>query len=305
MVMPCQGEASQALGHAFVPRSGRGSRGAPARRVVAQALQRPLRQDRRRRRREHREHPPRGRLHRLRGGDPAAQPHPRSVLRPGPALPGAGPARLQARDGPRPLALPGAARQEARAERRPAGALQGRRRAQPAPAREQHRLRCHHGQLVRLLLQQAGRREGPDRGRQDPAPQRPARARHHRRRPHARELRQALVGVDRRAPLRVPRAHHQPGRRAADLARGDRARRDGRDRRPVLCRAALYARKHRQAAGEDRLPQRAPPRPRRGAVRPRPGSRHDGAPHPADRPTPRSCRCARAGASCRRSTSPC
>ena len=50
--------------------------------------------------------------------------------------------------------------------------------------REQLRLRCHHGQLVRLLLQQAGRREGPDRGRQDPAPQRPAGARHHRRRPH-------------------------------------------------------------------------------------------------------------------------
>ena len=124
-----------------------------------------------------------------RGRDPAAQPHPRSVLRPGPALPGARPPRLQARHGPRPLALSGAARQEAGAGRRPAGRVQGRRRAQPAPAREQHRLRCHHGQLVRLLLQQAGRREGPDRGRQDPAPQRPARARHHRRRPHARALR--------------------------------------------------------------------------------------------------------------------
>ena len=214
-----------------------------------------------------REHAPRGRLHRLGGQDPAAQPHPRSVLRPGPALPGARQARLQARHGPRPLALPGAARQEAGAGRGPAGAVQGRRRAQPAAAREQHRLRLHHGQLVRLLLQQAGRREGPDRGRQDPAPQRPAGARHHRRRPHARELRQALVGVDRRAPLRLPRALDQPGRRAADLARGDRARRDGRDRRPVLCRAALYAREHQQAAGEDRLPQHPPPRPRRGRCR--------------------------------------
>ncbi len=76
----------------------------------------------------------------------------------------------------------------------------------PRLAENSMRLRCHHGQLVRLLLQQAGRREGPDRGRQDPAPQRPARARHHRRRPHARALRQALVGVDRRAPLRLPRA---------------------------------------------------------------------------------------------------
>ena len=37
---------------------------------------------------------------------------------------------------------------------------------------------------------------------------------------------------------------HQPGRRAPDLARGDRARRDGRDRRPVLRRAPLHARKH-------------------------------------------------------------
>ena len=86
--------------------------------------------------------------------------------------------------GARPLALSGAARQEAGAERGPAGRLQGRRRAQPAAAGEQLRLRCHHGQLVRLLLQQAGRREGPDRGRQDPAPQRPAGARHHRRRLH-------------------------------------------------------------------------------------------------------------------------
>ena len=206
MVMPSKAEAPKTPGHAFVPRSGCGSRGAPSRRVVAQALQRALCEDRRRRRRERREHPPRGRLHRLGGQDPAPQPHPRPVLRPGPALPGARPARLQARHGPRPLALPRAARQEAGAERGPAGAVQGRRRAQSAPAREQHRLRCHHGQLVRLLLQQAGRREGPDRGRQDPAPQRPARARHHRRRPHARELRQALVGVDRRAPLRLPRA---------------------------------------------------------------------------------------------------
>ena len=50
-----------------------------------------------------------------------------------------------------------------------AGRVQGRRRAQPAAAGEQLRLRCRHGQLVRLLLQQAGRREGADRGRQDPA----------------------------------------------------------------------------------------------------------------------------------------
>ena len=110
-------------------------------RVVAQALQRPLCEDRRRRRREPREHAPRGRLHRLGGQDPAAQPHPRSVLRPGPALPRARQARLQARHGPRPLALSGAARQEAGPERGPAGAVQGRRRAQSAAAREQHRLR--------------------------------------------------------------------------------------------------------------------------------------------------------------------
>ena len=183
--------------------------------------------------------------------------------------------------GARPLALSRAACQEAGPDRRPAGAVQGRRCAQPAAAGEQHRLRRHHGQLVRLLLQQAGRREGSDGGRQDPAAQRPARARHHRWRPHARALREALVGVDRRAPLRVPRALHQPGRGAPDLARGDRARRDGRHRRPVLRRAPLYAREHRQAAGEDRLPQRSPPWPHRGAVRPRPGPRHDGAPHPA------------------------
>ena len=186
MVMPSQGEATQTPCRPFVPRPGCGPRGAPARRVVAQAFQRPLCEDRRRRRREPGEHPPRGGFHRLRGRHPAPQPHPRPVLRPGPALPRARPARLQARDGARPLALPRAARQEARPERGAAGAVQGGRCAQSAAAREQHGLRCHHGQLVRLLLQQAGRREGPDRGRQDPAPQRPARARHHRRRPHAR-----------------------------------------------------------------------------------------------------------------------
>ena len=42
------------------------SRGASPRRVVAQALQRALREDRRRRRREQREHAPRGRFHRRR-----------------------------------------------------------------------------------------------------------------------------------------------------------------------------------------------------------------------------------------------
>ena len=88
---------------------------------------------------------------------------------------------------------------------------------------------------------------------------------------------------------------HQPGRRAPDLARSDRARRDGRDRRPVLCRAPLHAREHRQADGEDRLPQRAPPRPRRGALRPRPGPRHDGAAHPAQPPTRRTCRSRKTG----------
>ena len=105
-----------------------------------------------------------------RGSGPAAQPDPRSVLRPGPPLPRARAPRLQERHRRRPLALSRAARQEARAGRTAAGRVQGRRRAQSAAAREQLRLRRHHGQLVRLLLQQAGRREGADRGRQDPAP---------------------------------------------------------------------------------------------------------------------------------------
>ena len=85
--------------------------------------------------------------------------------------------------------------------------------------------------------------------------------------------------------------------RPPDLARSHRARRARRHRRPVLRRAPLYAREHRQADGEDRLPQRSPSRQCRGAVGSRPGSRHDGAPYPAvGRCAAASCPQARQGA---------
>ena len=243
------------------------------------------------------EHAPRRRLHPRRRASAAAQPDPRPVLRPGPPLPRARAPRLQERHRRRPLALSRAPRQEAGAERAAAGRVQGRRRAQPAPAGDELRLRRHHGQLVRLLLQQAGRREGARRRRQDPAPLRPARARHHRRRLYGRSLRAPLVGMDRRASLRLPRALAVQRPRPPDLARGHRPRRAGRHRRPVLRRAPLHAREHRQADGEDRLPQRAPSRQRRGAVGSRPGSRHDGAPYPAvGRRAAASCPQARQGA---------
>ena len=53
-----------------------------------------------------------------------------------------------------------------------------------------------------------------------------------------------------------------------------------------------------------RLPQRPPSRQRRGAVRPRPGSRHDGAPHPAVAPTRPQLPVRKPRARCSRSTSP-
>ena len=97
---------------------------------------------------------------------PAAQPHPRPLLRAGASLHRTGATRFQERHRRGPLALSRAPGQEACARRRAERRFQGRRRAQPAAAGEQLRLRCHHGQLVRLFFEQAGRREGSDHGRQ-------------------------------------------------------------------------------------------------------------------------------------------
>ena len=89
------GQAPKTIGGTLLPRPGCGPRGAPSRRVVAQALQRSLCEDRRRRGGEPRKHPSRGRFHNLRTQRSSSlQPHSRSVLRPGQALPGIRPSRF-------------------------------------------------------------------------------------------------------------------------------------------------------------------------------------------------------------------
>ena len=176
------------------------------------------------------EHAPRGGFHRVCGGGPAAQPHPRPVLRARAALPGACSSRLQACDGSRPLSLP------RRGSPRSAPRTRGCRCSSRRATRATHGCRKHTDWIAIM-----GNSFGYFSNKQDDekvlnavgkiCAQWPVGARHHRRRAHARELRQALVGVDRRASFCVPGAHDQPGSGKRRIPRReDRARRDGGDR---------------------------------------------------------------------------
>ena len=102
-------------------------------RMVAHPVQCRLPQDRRRRRREFRQHRERRRFTRCLRRSPPGRRHPRSLLRPGAPRPGTRPARLPARDRPRPLPPSYASRASATSDAAFRPPFAGAREAPPGP----------------------------------------------------------------------------------------------------------------------------------------------------------------------------